>query len=96
MNNRVDFIAVNKVTGIKLLIDFRAGSLSDILIGPRGKHYSLLCDQLKEEEVVVKLVIVSLNPYHKELEKKIEKLQQKIGYEIIIYAIDDLFEFLTQ
>jgi antitoxin component of RelBE/YafQ-DinJ toxin-antitoxin module len=89
-----DFIAFNKSLNRKILIDFRSGSLDDILIGPKGKYYKQLCDRFKDENTL-ELVIINFSPAYEETTEKINKLSRKIGYDITVYNFDELFDFLN-
>lgn len=89
-----NFILINKTINRKLLVEFYLSSLDEILIGPRGIQYKKLCDKFKDDKEL-ELVIISLNAIHKETNYKVKSLSKKIGYNISIYNINKLFNFLN-
>lgn len=94
-NNPYDFLAINKETKSKLLIEFVSSSIEDIPFLSKERYYKQLYEQFKDKHDL-KLVLVSLKPINEDSVKNAETLSERIKYDVELYDTDNLFSFLTE
>ena len=89
INGFPNFIAVNKVTNHKLLFDLRV-SISRNSFRKEKRNYYLSFLKRHGNKNNVKLVFISINPLNDIIHTDIKELSEEIGYDVVVYHMDDL------